>query len=221
MKKAETKGMDWERARTEEQKEIRISEIVAATARLYEHHSFEEISFTSIAKEADFTRSNLYKYFSSKEEIFLEFLKHDFADYRMDLERTFESKREMPLKEFAQLWVTVLVRNKRLLKLFSILNTFIEKNVSFEALIEFKRTLLNEVGTISALLSQTFPALTAPKTVEFILLQSATANGLYQICDQTEIQKKVMEREEFAVFRVDFTSSLQRTVEFIIRGLIE
>ena len=37
--------------------------------------SFEEITFVLIAKEAQFTRSNLYKYFNSKEEIFLEFIK--------------------------------------------------------------------------------------------------------------------------------------------------
>ena len=56
--------MEWKRARSDKHKEHRISEIVAATARLYKKHSFEEITFSSIAKEAKFTRSNLYKYFN-------------------------------------------------------------------------------------------------------------------------------------------------------------
>ena len=39
--------MEWERARTEEQKELRIAEIVAATERLYDKYDFDEIlSFT-------------------------------------------------------------------------------------------------------------------------------------------------------------------------------
>ena len=80
--------MKWQRARSEEQKEHRISEIVDATARLYEKHSFEEISFTLIAKEAGFTRSNLYKYFSSKEEIFLTFLIQDTRIWRAELLKT-------------------------------------------------------------------------------------------------------------------------------------
>ena len=62
--------MTWVRARNEEQIEQRISEIVDATARLYESHRFEEITFAMIAKEADFTRSNLYRYFATKEDIF-------------------------------------------------------------------------------------------------------------------------------------------------------
>jgi hypothetical protein len=40
--------MKWQRARSEEQKQQRISEIVNATARLYKKHSFEEISLLFI-----------------------------------------------------------------------------------------------------------------------------------------------------------------------------
>ena len=80
--------MKWQRARSEEQKKQRISEIVSATAWLYKKHSFEQISFALIAKEAGFTRSNLYKYFSSKEEIFLVFLIQDTRLWREDLLKT-------------------------------------------------------------------------------------------------------------------------------------
>jgi AcrR family transcriptional regulator len=59
--------MTWQRSRSREQKEQRIAEIVDATARLYQKHSFEDITFALIAKEADFTRSNLYKCFNTKE----------------------------------------------------------------------------------------------------------------------------------------------------------
>lgn len=212
---------DWERARTDEQKKQRIDEIVAATARLYEHRKFEDISFAVIAKEAEFTRSNLYKYFSSKEEIFLEFLKHDFLEYRRDLKRTFADERNVSTKEFSEIWVGVLVRNARLLNLLSILNTFLEKNVSYEALVDFKRTLKTQFIAVSELLCKTLPALTPQKAGDFITFSFAMANGLYQSCDHTEIQKQVMERDEFALFRVDFLSSMQQAVEIILNGLVE
>ena len=61
--------MTWERARSEEQIEYRVNEILKATAKLYEEHRFEEITFVMIAKEAGFTRSNLYRYFKTKEDI--------------------------------------------------------------------------------------------------------------------------------------------------------
>ena len=80
--------MTWERARSEEQKEQRFSEIMAATASLYEKHRFEESTFVLIAKQEKFTRANLYKYFHSKAEIFLEFIKHDIVLWRNDVTDT-------------------------------------------------------------------------------------------------------------------------------------
>ena len=53
--------MTWKRARSEEQKRQRISEIVGATARLYKKYRFEEISFARIAKEAGFSPESLAK----------------------------------------------------------------------------------------------------------------------------------------------------------------
>ena len=44
--------MTWQRARSEEQKERRVSEIVTATARFYEKHAFEDIGLNRI--EIDF-----------------------------------------------------------------------------------------------------------------------------------------------------------------------
>ncbi|MHC4756423.1 MAG: helix-turn-helix domain-containing protein [Planctomycetota bacterium] len=54
-----------------------------------------------IAKEAGFTRYNLYKYFSSKEEIFLEFLKHDIILWRQDLVKTCRRRKASSVETFA------------------------------------------------------------------------------------------------------------------------
>ena len=93
--------MEWQRARSEEQKQQRVSEIIDATARLYKKHSFEEITFASIAKELKFARSNLYKYFNSKEEIFFEFLKHDIIIWRQDIVAILQKKKGCSVGEFA------------------------------------------------------------------------------------------------------------------------
>jgi len=38
-----------------------VTEIVSATARLSQDYNYDAITFAMIAKEANFTRSNLYK----------------------------------------------------------------------------------------------------------------------------------------------------------------
>lgn len=213
--------MEWERARSEGQKEIRISEIVAATERLYKKYSFEEITFVLIAEEANFTRSNLYKYFNSKEEIFLEFVKHDIIRWRKELTKTFRKKTHYSVEEFVSVWVKFLIKHKRLLELISILFVHLEKNVSVQSYIDFKLETKDELGTIAELLCGVFPKLTPEKAAEFIYLQTSVAIGLYQMTNYSEVQLKAMENPELSDMKIEFNTYFEDAVKHLLQGLLD
>ena len=213
--------MEFQRARSEEQKEHRVSEIVGATARLYRKYRFEDISFAMIAKEARFTRSNLYKYFSSKEEIFLAFLKQDIIHWRKDLLRTYGRRKIRSVKTFASTWVEILSRHRRLLDLASILHSFLEKNVTEDTLVDFKGSVSSELRVISELLCKMFPNLTQEKAEMFLELQIASAIGLYQITNLSDLQRKVLEYPEFQHMKVDFETYMRKAVECLLQGLMK
>lgn len=213
--------MKWQRARSEEQKQQRISEIVSATAWLYKKQSFEAISFALIAKEAGFTRSNLYKYFSSKEEIFLAFLMQDMRLWCADLLNTCRRSKIKSINKFASVWVKTLVKQKRFLDLLSLLPTFLEKNVTEQNLVDFKRSAVNELTVLSELLCEVFPALSPQKAGEFMELQFASVIGLYQITNLSEVQRKVLEYPEFKHMKIDFNSYLQKSVECLLQGFAQ
>jgi len=210
--------MGWERARSEQQKEQRISGIIVATARLYETHSFEEITFVLIAKEAKFTRSNLYKYFNSKEEIFLELIKQDIAFWRKDVTANLKPGSITSVKEFASVWVGLQVRHKRLIKLLSLLHNALEKNVSIEKLTEFKRGAKEELFVLAEVICRLFPKLSLEKAANFLELQIASAIGLFQMTDLSEMQQQILDDPEFAVLKLDFEISFQETVEHLLNG---
>ena len=73
--------MTWKRARSDVQKAERVRELTDAAARLYEAEPIADSTIAEIAREAGWTRSNIYKYFATKEEVFLELLRLDVADY--------------------------------------------------------------------------------------------------------------------------------------------
>jgi AcrR family transcriptional regulator len=212
--------MGWERARTEEQKESRVAEIVAATARLYETHRLEDINLSLIAKEAKFTRSNLYKYFNTKEEIFLEFIKRDIERWRQDLLAAYERDRTYSVEEFASIWVRVLVKHPRFLRLQSILYTILEKNVSVQSLVDFKRRLNDDVSAVVELMCTVLPVCNQGKAAEFILLQSAMASGLYAMTNISDVQQEVLDMPEFEHYRIDFTIAFQDSVEYLLQGIL-
>ena len=60
------------RARSDEQKEQRLSEIKQVTRNLFSELSYHEITLAAIAERLGWSRAALYKYVTSKEDIFLE-----------------------------------------------------------------------------------------------------------------------------------------------------
>lgn len=73
--------MQFQRARSDKQKNIRMSEIVNATINLYESLQYDKITLALIAKQLSFSRANLYKYVSTKEEIFLLIISGDIENW--------------------------------------------------------------------------------------------------------------------------------------------
>ena len=212
--------MGWERARTEAQIEQRISEIIDATARLFKKHRFEEITFVSIAKEANFTRSNLYKYFNSKEEIFLEFLKHDIVLWRQDLVAIFQKRKGCSVEAFASVWLMVQGRHARMLNLISILYDYLEKNSSIESLMDFKTMAKDEFRILSELLCGLFPNLSIENAVKFLNMQLAASIGLYTMTNLSATQQRVLEYPEFEHFKVDYHVYFKEVVKYLLQGLL-
>ena len=63
---------NWIRARSKEQIEQRIEAILDAAGTVFQNVPYEKVTMLMIAKEAGSSRSNLYRYFKTREEIFLE-----------------------------------------------------------------------------------------------------------------------------------------------------
>lgn len=212
--------MEWERARTEEQKYKRIAEIVSATERLFEKYSYEDITFVLIAKEANFTRSNLYKYFNSKEEIFLEFFKRDIEEWRKELVGSYREDRDYSVEQFADIWVSVMNKRKRLLDLIGIWFASLESQCSFETLTEFKLGTLVDLKALRELMCRLFPRLSPEKAEEFIHLQIASAIGLYQMTNLSEVQQNVLENPELKGMKIEFDEYYRNSVMILITGML-
>jgi AcrR family transcriptional regulator len=210
--------VDWVRARSDEQIEQRIDEIVNATARLYEENRFEDISLAMIAKEANFTRSNLYRYFQTKEDIFLELMKQDIAVWRKDIFENFAGGNPS-LREVAEISVELILKHKRMVKLFTILFTLLEPNSSLEALTAFKQKITEEIGMVAQFLNTAllFPSVEA--AAEFIYAQSYLAIGAYPMMDLTQKQIEAMGAIGMETSPEYYRERLVHAIELLLQGL--
>ena len=62
---------DYIRARSPEQKQERMDAIMQAADALFREQPYHQITMGTIAKQLGWSRSNLYKYAATQEEIFL------------------------------------------------------------------------------------------------------------------------------------------------------
>ena len=63
----------------------REEEIVNACERLYATMCFKDITLLHISQETSFTRTSIYNYFKTKEEIFLALFKKEYDRWNEDL----------------------------------------------------------------------------------------------------------------------------------------
>ena len=88
----------------------RREEIIAACRRLYETMSFKDITLKEIGQQTSFTRTSIYNYFETKEEIFLALFAQEYERFSEDLERLREQKESLTLDELSSALAHALER---------------------------------------------------------------------------------------------------------------
>lgn len=180
--------MSFQRARSEAQIQKRILEIIEAASAIYDHEGFEALSFSKISEYTQFTRPTIYKYFSTKEEILLKIMLVDMAHWVDHLISSFKINKLYTIEEIAAVLSHTLMASSRLVELFTFLFTIIEKNVSKEALIDFKVTMFSHQNALLDLFSQLFPRASHKQLNNFLETLLSLAIGLYPMCHLSETQ---------------------------------
>lgn len=131
---------DYKRARTDEQKEERMSQIKKAADELFKSMPYTEITLSTIAEKLDWSRANLYKYVTTKEEIYLEITQDRMTEYLNSLLTVFPEGCKFTPETVAEIWTAQIVSHEDYFRYVAFLLTIIERNVTVERLTIFKKT---------------------------------------------------------------------------------
>ena len=86
---------------SEELTNARKDEIINACASLYKTMGFKDITIRDIGAETSFTRTSIYNYFQTKEEIFLALLQREHEAWISDLEKITREHETMTIGDFS------------------------------------------------------------------------------------------------------------------------
>ncbi len=192
------KEMKWKRRKqmAKEIVDIRKEEIINACEKLYENNNFKDITIKRIGEETTFSRTSIYNYFQTKEEIFLALFKREYERWIEDLNQMYEENSTMSKEIFADKLAQSVAKRKNLLKLLSMNMYDMEENSRMEELIKFKKAYGNAIKMVRKCVDKFFEEMSNNEKEEFVFLFFPLMYGIYPYAEVTEKQQKAMEKAD-------------------------
>ena len=194
----------------------RRDEIIAACERLYHERSFRDISIKDIGAATTFTRTSIYNYFKTKEEIFLALLTREYWQWAEQIARI-GAKGTLPVTAFARELAATFEDRGLMLKLLSMNLYDMESNSRTEQLVAFKLSYKAALHAVDSCLAGNFPFMPEYGRQDFIYAFFPFIFGIYPYTSATEKQLAAM-----AAAGVDFVPMTPRKlVENCILQLLQ
>jgi len=207
------------RARTPEAKAKRRAAILAAASGLLAAGGLEHTTLSAIATTAGITKSNIYRYFESREEILMRLLTEDLRAASAALSQTLTSPR--PLSEVAATLADGLAANPRLCLLISITASTLEHNISTDTLREIKRDMLGSLETTAHALHIALPEIPLTQAGNAVQILFTLTIGLWPFSTPGPALAALYEEPEFADFKQDFREALRRSTHVMLKGFTQ
>lgn len=189
-------------ARSEERTNARKEEIINACEMLYQTMNFKDITIKEIGNVTSFSRTSIYNYFETKEEIFLALLKREYDAWILDLHKIVEEHESMDDEQIASAIAKSLDQRHQLLKILSMNHYDLEENSRIEMLIEFKVSYGNSLRAVMGILAKFRPDMDIEKRQEFVYAFFPFMFGIYPYTVVTKKQKKAMKEAGADLFEI-------------------
>ena len=172
--------------------DIRREEIISSCEKLYETENFKDITIKHIGENTSFSRTSIYNYFQTKEEIFLALFQREYEKWIDDLDKVYDENDKLTKEEFASKLAHTIEKRPTLLKLLSMNLYDMEENSRMEALVDFKTAYGNSIKTVKKCLDKFSITMNEEEKNEFIFSFFPFMYGIYPYTFVTEKQKEAM-----------------------------
>ncbi len=198
----------------------RREEIIAACRKLYETMSFKEISLKDIGQQTSFTRTSIYNYFETREEIFLALFQQEYELFVQDLDELCRREAALSPDGLAAALASALDSRPLMLKLLSMNLYDMEANSRLERLVEFKRAYGASVKALDRCLKQFVPTLDEKSRQTFLYSLLPFIYGLYPYTVVTEKQRQAMAEAGIAYVYMSTYEMAYRFIRTLLGGLL-
>jgi len=210
----------FQRARDPEQKAQRRQELLGAARALLAADGLAGVGLSAIARAAGLAKSNVYRYFGSREEILMALLADDAFAWLAAFER--EVAPLAGSNDAAQV-AAILARtigvHALTCQLIAVVAGVLEHNTSEAAAAEFKAQMLDLSIRIRNAIHAALPAIPIDRVIAFVRYLHALIAGLWPMAHPAPIMAPLLRRPEYASLASDFETDLRGCLRPLLEGL--
>lgn len=218
--------MSFQRARTEEQREIRRQAILDMASSMLDEMPVAALTLNELSRRVGLAKPNVLRYFESREAVLLELLDRFLREWLTDLagELAAGVDEKLPMAERAAAVAEILSRSLSgrvvMCELFGAQGSVLEHNVSVEVVTRYKRASLDRLATMTTLLREYLPELGEDATLFSLqTLLMAGALSAYST-PPPSLQAAYRAEPDLARFHLELKDYLRRALTATLLGVL-
>jgi AcrR family transcriptional regulator len=216
----------FKRARSEEQRAVRSQAILDTAATMLTEKPVAQLSLNELSRRVGLAKSNVLRYFESREAVLLELLHICAQDWlgtlRSELAPVMDPTAPLRVRsdQLAAAFANSLGQHPLLCDLISAQAGTLERNVSTEAVLKFKHASHADLAELTGLLLDHLPELGEQDAEKFAVHTIVLVGALWTHAHPSEALVCAYEAEpELADMPVDFTATLTEMSAVVLAGL--
>jgi AcrR family transcriptional regulator len=203
------------RARSEEQRAARAAAILATADQMLSEMRVADITLNELARRVGLAKSNVLRYFPSREAVLLQLLDRETRGWLEDVEARLESPSHQQLPEAI---AAAASARPIFCDLVASSAGVLEHNVSGDVAAEHKRASLETSDRLARLAG--FDGLDSRAGLLFVGSVMLSIGGVWATSQPSEgMSAAYAEHPEFRPFRVDFETALRELVATALAGI--
>ncbi|TYB50542.1 TetR/AcrR family transcriptional regulator [Nonomuraea sp. PA05] len=216
----------FQRARSEEQRELRRRTILDTAAAMLDEMPVAEVSLNELSRRVGLAKSNVLRYFESREAVLLELLDRAWKQWIDDLPARMAAEvgEDGPAGERGDRLAAVLTRSLQerqvLCDLLGAQAGVLERNVSADLAGHFKRTAIGNVDAMARLARQHLPELGDHAWTLCAQAIMAAAAAWTHARPSAAMLAAYDADPSLAVLRMDFAPTLQDLLSTLVAGTL-
>jgi AcrR family transcriptional regulator len=213
--------MTFQRARSTEQIAQRKTALLNAAAELLAQRGYDKVTLRAISKHAGITKASTYRYFESKEDIYLHLLIENCSEWLVALEKALAPMAEKgDVKTVSEIIVRSMTQRPKLWNLMAVATSILQHNVSLENMIKHKRKMTEFYHRFINAIKVAIPKLSMDQIRLLLNMFSHIIAGGWYSAHQSNVMTQLYDMPEFRIWNRDTQKDLIDSMYCMIKGML-